>query len=264
MFKAGFVQFSPVRFDVEHNITLLQALLSDKQADLLVLPELANSGYLYAGPQDLAPYAEPGGGGGPFLRALQELSEQTSGLIIAGFAEQGADGLYNSAAAVSAEGVLQIYRKTHLFAAEKDLFRPGDSGFQTLKYRGVRIGMMVCFDWIFPEAARSLALQGAQIIAHPANLVLPYCQQAMLTRSLENGVYSITANRCGREELAETSLEFTGASQVVDPRGRRLAQAPQAEDCVQILQIDPAAADDKHITSYNHLFNDRRPEWYPT
>ena len=262
MVKIGFVQFQPVRYDVQKNISALASLLADQQADLLVLPELANSGYLYAEPASLAPYAEPGDGSGPFLQALQGFAVGTGGLIVAGFAEQGEQGLYNSAAAVSAEGVHQIYRKTHLFAGEKELFLPGDSGLHVLEHKGVRIGMMICFDWIFPETARSLALQGAQIIAHPANLVLPYCQQSMLTRSLENGVFSITCNRFGVEELDGKSLEFTGASQVVDRRGKRLLDAPVMGDCVRIVEINPSLADDKHITANNDLFGDRRPELY--
>lgn len=262
MFKVGFAQFCPVRYDVRQNIAHLQMLLQGVRADLLVLPELANSGYLYATPAEVAPYAEKGDGSGPFLSALRTLAAQTGGVIVAGFAEEGKEGLYNSAAAVAEEGVLQVYRKTHLFSGEKDLFLPGDSGFRVFTYRGVRIGMMVCFDWFFPESARTLALRGAQIIAHPANLVLPYCQQAMVTRSLENAVFSITANRYGEEALQGKTLRFTGGSQLLDTKGSRLLQAPTEGDCAALHEIDPAAADDKVIAGRNHLFRDRRPEMY--
>ncbi len=262
MFKVGFVQFCPLRRDVEGNLSRLDALLCGVEADLLVLPELANCGYLYAAPEELEPYAERGDGRGPFLSALRALAARVGGAIVAGFAEKGEAGLYNSAAAVSGEGVIQVYRKTHLFADEKDLFLPGDSGFRVFTYRGVRVGMMICFDWFFPESARALALQGAQVIAHPANLVLPYCQQAMATRSLENVVFSITANRYGEESLNGRSLRFTGSSQVMDTKGRRLLQAPAEGDCVLVHDIDPSAADDKWLTARNHLFQDRRPELY--
>jgi predicted amidohydrolase len=262
MFKAGFVQFCPVRYDVEQNISILKDILRGVKADLLVLPELANSGYMYAAPEDLAPYAEAGDGSGPFLAALQTLAAQTGGVIVAGFAERSENGLYNSAAAVNSTGVIQVYRKVHLFADEKALFLPGDGGFKIFEHRGVRIGMMVCFDWVFPEAARTLALKGAQIIAHPANLVLPFCQQAMVTRSLENAVFSLTANRYGPEELGEKKLLFTGGSQLLDTRGQRLLQAPTGGDCVDVGDIDPSAADDKLMTEKNHLFLDRRPEMY--
>jgi predicted amidohydrolase len=262
MFKIGFVQFSPVRRDVATNIAAVARLLAGVRADLLVLPELANSGYVYASPADVAPYAEPGDGSGPFLSALRGLAGETGGVIVAGFAEQAAEGLYNSAAAVDGGGVIQVYRKTHLFADEKILFLPGDSGFRIFEHAGARIGMMVCFDWFFPESARTLALRGAQIIAHPSNLVLPYCQAAMVTRCLENRVYAVTTNRYGAETLGETSLTFTGASQIVTPRGKRLAQAPIEGESVAVVEIDPLAADDKQVTRRNDLFADRRPEMY--
>jgi predicted amidohydrolase len=163
---------------------------------------------------------------------------------------------------VDATAVRQVYRKTHLFQDEKDLFLPGDTGFQIYEHRGARIGMMICFDWFFPEAARTLALRGAQIIAHPANLVLPWCQTAMATRSLENAVFSVTANRCGTETLGEKQLTFTGASQVLDPQGQRLLQAPPGGEAVAVCEIEPAQADQKRIGSRNDRFADRRPEFY--
>jgi len=119
------------------------------------------------------------------------------------------------------------------------------------------------FDWYFPEAARTLALRGAQIIAHPANLVLPHCQTAMVTRCLENRVFAVTTNRYGTEALPDgRSLTFTGASQVMDARGVRLCQAPVAGDAVLLAEIDPTLADDKRVTPRNDLFADRRPEFY--
>jgi predicted amidohydrolase len=262
MFTAGFVQFCPSRCSVGANVAALRDLLAGVRADLLVLPELTNSGYMYAAPADLVPFTEPGDGSGPFLSVLRELAEGIGGVIVAGFAERGAGGIYNSAAAMSQDGVLQTYRKTHLFADEKLLFLPGDTGFQVFAYRGVRIGMMVCFDWFFPESARTLALRGAQIIAHPANLVMPYCQMAMVTRSLENGVFTITANRFGAEEIDEARLTFTGASQMLDTRGRRLLGAPTDANCVAICEIDPSLAENKRVGKRNDLFGDRRPEMY--
>jgi predicted amidohydrolase len=121
---------------------------------------------------------------------------------------------------------------------------------------------MVCFDWFFPESARTLALRGAQIIAHPANLVLPYCQTAMVTRCLENRVFAVTTNRYGTEQIPGQCLTFTGASQVISPTGQRLLDAPVAGDCVRIIEVDPDLADDKHINPRNDLFANRRPDLY--
>ncbi len=262
MFTAGTVQFNPQRGDPSANLRAVERLLHGIQADLLVLPELANSGYLYASTPDIAPYSEPGDGSGPFLGGLARLAGRTGGVIVTGFAEYANGEVYNSAAAVSRAGVLQVYRKTHLFLDEQDLFLPGNSGFTLFEHNGARIGMMICFDWVFPESARSLALLGAQIIAHPSNLVLPYCQQSMLTRSLENGVFSITCNRYGEEYLGEKHLRFTGGSQVVSNKGARLTQSGEEGDDVQLTAFDPALADDKWITGRNNLLGDRRTEMY--
>ncbi len=258
----GFVQFAPVRYDVAANVTAVERLLESVRADLLVLPELANSGYLYGSPDELLPFTERADGSGPFLTALRRVAGRTGGVIVTGLAERAAAGLYNSAVAVDARGVLASYRKTHLFYREKDLFVPGDTGFQVLEIAGARIGMMICFDWYFPESARTLALRGAQILAHPSNLVLPNCQTAMVTRCLENRMYAITTNRYGTEALGEERLTFTGASQLMSPKGERLLQAPVEGDCVLVADIDPSAADDKRPTSRNDLFGDRRPAFY--
>lgn len=273
---AGFAQFRPVRYDVAANVAQVERLLAGVRADLLVLPEMANSGYLYAAPGDLAPYTEPADGSGPFLAALIRLARSSGALIVTGLSESASTGLYNAAVAVNGEGVVARYRKTHLFGGEKDLFLPGDTGFGVFDYTaasGARaaIGMMVCFDWYFPESARTLALRGAQVIVHPSNLVLPHCQTAMVTRCLENRVFAITTNRWGTEALPDSgagarSLTFTGASQVVTPNGERIAQAPLEGDCVVVVEIDPGLADNKHPTAgtqlRNHLLDDRRPEMY--
>jgi predicted amidohydrolase len=121
---------------------------------------------------------------------------------------------------------------------------------------------MVCFDWRFPEAARSLALGGADVIAHPSNLLKPWCQAAMITRCLENRVYAITANRTGVEDRGGVRLEFTGSSQVVDPDGQVLAIA--TESGVQVVDVDLSKARRKNVNEHNHLIADRRPGQYRT
>jgi len=208
----GFLQFRPVRKNVNENLEKIEYLLQGIQADLIVLPELSNSGYLYSEPGELAPFGEVNDGSGPFLSTIQSLADQIGGVIVSGFAEKSKEGLYNSAAAVGGGGVIAVYRKIHLFANEKKLFLPGNKGLRIFNHKGTPIGMMVCFDWIFPEVSRTLGLNGARIIAHPSNLILPFCQQAMTTRSLENGVFSITTNRYGEEHLGSQSLTFTGCS----------------------------------------------------
>jgi predicted amidohydrolase len=134
-----------------------------------------------------------------------------------------------------------------------------------VEYRGARFGMMICFDWIFPESARSLAILGAQVILHPANLVLPYCQRAMFARSVENRVFVATANRVGRETNAfGDDLHFTGGSQVVTPDGEYVLTLNDSESAIRSVRIDPSLADKKALNEFNTILQDRRPELYIT
>ncbi len=261
-FQIALVQFDPVRKNVADNINAITRLLDGLQADLIVLPELSNSGYMYDSRESLMPYSEPKDGSGKFLSALQSIASSCKGLIISGYAEHENGRLFNSAAAISPNGVIGNYRKVHLFLNEKDLFEPGNDGFAVIDWKYVKIGMMICFDWIFPEAARTLSLAGAQIIAHPANLVLPYCQNAMVTRSIENRVFTITANRIGKERLGRDQLRFTGQSQMTSPDGKILFRGPENKPTVHIMSIDPSNAIDKSISKRNDLFMDRRPGTY--
>jgi predicted amidohydrolase len=150
-----------------------------------------------------------------------------------------------------------------LFHREKLFFSPGDRPFFVCEAKGgVKIGMMICFDWQFPEAARSLALKGAQIICHPTNLVLPWCQEAMKTRSLENRVFSITSNRTGTETNGEHSEYFTGGSQILGTKGEILIRMNDNEAALHSVQIDPDLAISKQVTDLNNAFGDRRPSLY--
>lgn len=261
--NVGFLQFNPIRNDVSLNIEIIRAALSDIDFDLLVLPELANSGYLYNSPDDLEPFSELSDGSGPFINNLCEIAKVKSACIISGFSEITANGtLYNAAIAVDDSGVIGLYRKIHLFNTEKDLFTPGNLGFPVFNFKDITFGMMICFDWFFPEASRTLTLNGAQLIAHPANLVLPYCQKAMKTRSIENRIFTITANRVGTERLSNLSLTFTGNSQVTAPNGEVLTYAGSDETSLRIIYINTKEADNKNIADRNNLFEDRRPECY--
>lgn len=261
-YQIAFVQFKPKRKDIQANLQKIQELLADITADLIVLPELANTGYLYETPEKMKPYAEANDGSGLFVDGLISLAAVTQGIIVSGYAEVDHGILYNSAVAVSAAGVIDNYRKIHLYADEKSLFQPGSGGFTVFERMGVKIGMMICFDWIFPESARSLALAGAQIIAHPANLVMPYCQNAMITRSIENKIFTITANRIGEEQLNKNTLRFTGQSQMTDPTGQILYRGPKNKEMIYLTTIEPEIALDKHISLRNDIFADRRPEFY--
>jgi predicted amidohydrolase len=239
-------------------------LARDARADLLVFPELFNSGYLLGSRRAARTVAEPIPHG-PTCKALIDFCTANGVFVVAGMAES-ADSkrsrVYNSAVFIGPNGFIGTYRKIHLFKDEKDWFDPGDSPFKVFDVGFARVGIMICFDWIFPESARSLALAGADIICHPANLVLPYCQDAMTTRSIENRIFTITANRIGGEGAGKNRVVFTGRSQVTDPLGRRLIAAPRNKECVRMVSIDPSLARDKYVTSKNSIIGDRRPGMY--
>ncbi|MDP3112822.1 MAG: nitrilase-related carbon-nitrogen hydrolase, partial [Thermodesulfovibrionales bacterium] len=125
------------------------------------------------------------------------------------------------------------------------------------------IGVMICFDWFFPESARTLALRGADIIAHSSNLVLPYCPDAMVTRCLENTVFAVTANRTGSEQRGEKEkLTFIGKSQITSHKGEILYRASEDRDEISVREIDISRARNKQINSLNNLFDDRKKEFY--
>ncbi|MHA1795359.1 MAG: nitrilase-related carbon-nitrogen hydrolase [Promethearchaeota archaeon] len=258
--KIGFMQYHPQFGEKKKNFQHLRLLTRGVKADLLVLPELFATGYTFTSHQEVESLAEPTDGETTVF--LQELSRTTGAIIVGGFAEKMEGKIYNTAIVVKKAEILGIYRKVHLFYKEKLWFTPGHCGFQVFELENFKLGVMICFDWIFPEACRSLALQGAEIIAHPANLVLPYCQRAMITRSLENRVYTITANRYGEEKRGTDHFNFTGKSQITDPTGNLLASAPEQSDSIQIVEIDSAAARDKQLNTYNDLFKDRNITLY--
>lgn len=264
MARIGFLQNHPSFGAVDRNLEAARGILADAggEADLWVFPELFASGYLMGTPEEASRLSEriPDG---PTTRWLIGLARDRKAGIVAGLPERGDDGrVYNSAVAVDPSGVRGVYRKIHLFDREKEWFTPGGDGFAVLDLAGMRVGVMICFDWRFPEAARTLTLLGAQVLAHPSNLVHPWCQAAMVTRALENRVFAITANRIGGEDRAGSSLLFTGGSRIVAPDGRILADAPTDGTAAAIAEIDPRQADDKHATPANDLLADRRPEFY--
>lgn len=258
--KTGFIQFNPAFGQVTKNLAVIYRLVSSAKADLLVLPELCLSGYNFVSRDEVRQLSESSDG--PSIKILKLLSKKMGTILVAGFAEKSGSKTYNSAALIRPSGKTDIYRKTHLFWNEKKWFAPGDTGFKVFRAGQARIGMMICYDWFFPEAARSLALNGAQIICHPANLVLPYCPRSMPVRALENKVFTITANRTGQEKRDRHDLRFIGQSIIAGPDQSILAKASVKSEDVMVVDIDPKVADNKSVTPLNDLFGDRRTGSY--
>jgi len=258
--KIGFIQNAPVFGEIEENYESVEAMAANLKADLLVLPELFATGYTFISREETEAVAESLDG--PTAGFLQRLAKKTGAVIVAGFVESDNGKIYNSSMAVTDSGVMAGYRKIHLFNREKLWFDPGDKPFEVFESKGAKIGIMICFDWYFPEAARSLALLGADVIAHPSNLVMPYCQKAMTTRCLENRVFAVTANRIGREVRGEDDFSFTGASQITSVRGEVLLKAEVNDIDTGYVTVDIETARDKNLNAHNHAIDDRHPEYY--
>ena len=259
--KVGVVQMSPVFGDIKANVEKTVEFIKKADADLLVLPELFNTGYQFVDKQELAELAEeiPNG---YTCKELYQAAQKKDCFIVAGLAEKDGDNFYNSAVLIGPQGFVGLYRKAHLFYEEKFIFTPGDLPFSVFDIGKAKIGIMVCFDWVFPEVSRILALKGAQIICQPANLVLPFCQRTMVSRSIENRCFSITCNRVGSEKRKEEALKFTGMSQVTSPKGEILLQLEEAGEYSKAVTIDPTLAGDKNITKHNHVLADRRTDLF--
>jgi predicted amidohydrolase len=260
-FHVGFVQFHPVFGDRDANLRSLIETLRDLEADLLVLPELPFTGYYFGSRAEAMALAESPRRSA-IVESLVEHCKARDVHIVTGFAERDGDRCFNASLLLWRRGVKRTYRKLHLFNEEKRWFDPGNLPLSVDRVGGCRVGMMVCYDWVVPEVARTLALRGAQVIAHPANLVLPLAQRAMITRCIENGVFSITANRTGADRCRQGAIRFTGRSQIVDPKGELLFRAPARGVLAHVEPIDPARTNDKSLTPRNHLLRDRRPEFY--
>jgi predicted amidohydrolase len=260
-FRVAFVQGRPRFGENERNLEHGLALASGVHADLVVIPELWSSGYVFSSHAEVAALAEDSRRG-ITARMLTAAARREKRHYVAGFPELSRGRYYNSAMLVGPAGVKAVYRKLHLFERESVWFTPGNLPLGVVRVGPARIGMLICFDWRFPEAARVLALQGADVIAHPSNLVFSNAQDAMRVRSLENRVYTVTANRTGTEKRPGGSVPFTGRSQIVDPGGQVMLRARKAEQGAYAVDCDLALARDKRLTADTPLFSNRRPRFY--
>jgi predicted amidohydrolase len=258
----GFVQNATTFGRVKTNLERVSDLLASARADLFVLPELFATGYQFTSHREAERLSESVPDG-PTTKRLIALAKRKKCALVAGLAERKGRSLYNSAIVVGPNGVIGLYRKSHLFYEETLWFTPGNTGFRVFQAGGATIGVMVCFDWFFPESMRLLALAGSDVVCHPSNLVLPHAPNAMKTRCLENRVFAITADRVGFEERGgRERLTFIGSSQIVSPQGEVLVRASTDREEVHVVTIDPKDARKKTINRYNHLFTDRRPDLY--
>lgn len=260
-YRIAFVQGRPAFGRAEENLERGLALAATVESDIVVLPELWSSGYVFSSRAELAALAEDATRGATAL-ALTWAAKREKRWYVAGFPEVARGRFYNSALLVGPRGIVTVYRKLHLFEREHEWFSPGNLPLSVHAAGRARVGLLICFDWRFPETARALALMGADVIAHPSNLVYPNAQTAMRTRALENRVFVVTANRTGTEDRPGGRVPFTGRSQVVGPDGGVIVKTTKAAEIALAADCDLARARDKALTGITHLWTGRRPEFY--
>ncbi len=246
--RAAVAQYSPVLGDTQANLdTSLKWIdrAAAEKASLLVLPECCLSGYVFTDTEAAAPYATPLDG--PAVAAWRARAVRHGLTLVAGIIELADDGLYDSAIVITPDGNATTYRKLHLWSIERDLYRPGNRAVIADTPAG-RIGIMICYDLWFPELSRALTLDGAQVIACPANWAgnprmkspLDAHGQAMgfhVARSTAcvNEVPVIVADRVGHEG----DLTFLGNSCIISGTGD-VAAGPAPADTTDLLIADIA------------------------
>jgi omega-amidase len=226
-FKAAIAQMDIVLADKEENLKNAAKFASDaalQGADFLCLPEYFSTGSVLGRFGELAESVP-----GKTTDELGSIAKKNNISIIASLAEKDSEGLYNTAVLISREGeLLGKHRKIHLFLDEGKFLARGKE-CEAVGTKQCKLGMMVCYDAIFPELARSLALKGAEIIFVPANWPDPFQHQwelATSARALDNQVWVVATNRCGKDER----FTYFGKSRVVNPYGETVCECGPGEE----------------------------------
>ena len=234
-------------------------------ARLVVFPECALTGYCFESIDEAREHAEEVPGNA--TAALEPLCRELGIHIVFGLLERDGDRTFNALALVGPQGFAGGYRKVHLPHLGVDHFvTPGDRPFAVHDTPLCRLGMNICYDGAFPEAARLMALAGADLIVLPTNWpsgAEEFAIYGINTRALENNVYYASVDRVG----AERGFRFIGLSRIVDPHGRTLAEADGSSEAILLATVDPSIARRKRIDRVpgKHWIDriaDRRPELY--
>ncbi|MBI3076082.1 MAG: hydratase [Deltaproteobacteria bacterium] len=245
-------QFGPAFGEVAQNVKRSLALIEEaagQGAELVILPELCSSGYAFQSAREVAGLAEPVPDG-PTVRQWQQAASDLHVHVIAGLPERQGPACFNAAVVLGPDGHVGTYRKTHLYRHEKLYFEPGDLGFPVFRLAGARVGVLICYDLRFVEAARLLMLQGADLVAVPTNWVPGFDRKpgepppapgsTMHTRVVQvlanlHQLFMACADRTGEER----GVRFIGESLIVGPGGELLAgPAGMTEEAVLVSRLD--------------------------
>ena len=244
---------------------IVERILDAKDAQLVILPECAVTGYCFDSLEEAAQFAEPLNG--PTSEALVEACSKTGAHAIVGFIEREGSAFYNAAMVVGPQGAIASYRKVHLPFIGFDRFATrGNREFEVISLPFGKIGVNICYDSSFPEATRALKLMGAELIALPTNW--PHGARrtpdfVINTRALENHINFVAVNRVGEER----GWPFIGRSIAVDFNGDTLIEASGEKEETLICELDLQAANNNRIVNVAGSYEidrlaDRRPEFY--
>lgn len=264
-------QFAPKLGDVAANLdVVVNAILAEREAGLMVFPECALTGYIFENREDTraAGVTIPG----PEVDQILDACAQANLYACVGLIEIAGDNVFNSAVLAGPEGIVGVHRKAHLPRVGVDRYvDPGDIPFTVHQTTIGPIGMLICYDMSFPEAIRCLALDGMAILAHPTNSPTgtfgPPGSRTPQAKSDNNAsrerVYIVSADRCG----VEAGVEFTGGSRIAGPSGRVLARAESFGEEVVRAVLHPKRTISKrvfieHLPLEVDYHGDRRPELY--
>lgn len=270
-FKIAAIQFEPEFGDVDRNLAAMEAHVRAAHASgarLMVLPELADSGYVFETMDEVADLVGeiPAG---KSAQALLALAAELGVWIVSGLAERDGDSFYNSAMLCGPDGYIGSYRKLHLWNREKLFFAPGDLGLPVFDTPLGKIGMAICYDGWFPETFRGLADKGAEVVCVPTNWVpmpdQPEGAEAMANTlhkaaAHSNGLYIACADRVGTER----GQPFIGQSLIVGPNGFALdGPADKTSEKILIAEVNPGGiAEARKISEFNDVHADRRRDVY--
>lgn len=269
--KIAAVQKNPKLMNPEENLAAnLSAIqeAADNQAKLIVFPECCLSGYIFQSREEALPFAEtiPG----PSTEKLASLCKKLDVYVVVGLLEKDDNRLFNAAAFIGPGGLIGRYRKNHLPFLGVDRFVDrGDKPFKVYQTPIGNIGLFICYDILFPESSRIMALMGADILALPTNF--PYDRGEKIStyivtaRAMENRVHVVAANRVGSERGAS----FSGLSRIVDASWEILSVASPDKEEIIYGEVDLDTARQKHVTVVPgehevNFIHDRRPELYGT
>lgn len=265
--KVAAVQMDIKILAKEHNLHQILRYLEQAAsagAKLVVFPECALSGYCFVSPEEAAPVAETVPG--PSTEKILAAARALDCTVVVGLLERSGDQIFNAAAVVTPQGILETYRKLHLPCLGIDWHAAlGDRPFPVFATPHAKIGISICYDCSFPESGRVLKLKGAQIFVIPTNWPSgsDSWQHMPPVRAVENHMHVIACDRVGEER----GFRFAGHSQIVDLNGTKLAEADETEETIIYGEIDPAAADCNRVIRQPGVWefdriSSRRPEIY--